>query len=228
MASGAALTSVWRASCAAVLAVDPTPRHFFDTGATRISPCGRAPPRAPRDPRNAETPDEHGGFAVPPRGFELRVPWLYEATFRSGKRNACRWTPLDSARLRRVFSPNFHPPVTAQPVAIGDRVRASGRRATSPSSVLAVVGARADGALADRPRQERGQGWRALLLRLGEAGATERRATLALRCRGSRERESPSATPPERRAAFARASRCLHAALESFVDGRGHSLPPSR
>ena len=153
MASGAALTSVWRASCAAVLAVDPTPRHFFDTGAKRISPCSRAPPRAPRDPRNAETPDKHEGFAVPPRGFEVHPPWLYQATFRSGKRNPCRWTPLGSARLRRAFSPNFHPPVTAQPVALGERVLASGRRATPASSVLAVLGARADGALAVRPER---------------------------------------------------------------------------
>jgi hypothetical protein len=124
-------------------------------------PCGRQRASLRRrrilwreGPRNDESALLMGASGVPPRGFELRRPWLYQATFRSGKRNPCRWTPLDPARLRRAFSPNFHPPVTAQPVALGECVLASGRRATSPSSVLAVVGARADGALADRPERE--------------------------------------------------------------------------
>ena len=112
----------------------PTPRR-------RARSDFRAELPAPR-PYNAKSLRYAGSSVVPPRGFELRRPWLYQATFRSGKRNPCRWTPLDSARLRRAFSPDFHPPVTAQPVALGECVLASGRRATPASSVLAVVGAR--------------------------------------------------------------------------------------
>ena len=116
-----------------------------------LSTCGAVAALSSAGPSTPKPPMKYGGSGVPPRGFELRRAWLYQATFRSGKRNPCRWTPVDSAPLRRAFSPNFHSPVTAQPVALGKCVLASGRRATPASAVLAVVGASADGALADRP-----------------------------------------------------------------------------
>lgn len=85
----------------------------------------------------------------------MRPPWLYQATFRSSKRNACRWTPLDSARLRQAPSPTFHPPVTAHLSHSASAGLASGRLARPASPVLAVVGARANGVLADRPQRGR-------------------------------------------------------------------------
>lgn len=86
----------------------------------------RAALRAPF-PRHAKTPQLAGLSVVPPRGFEVRAPWLYQASFRSRERNPYRSRPLDSARARRALSPDFHPASYGLGVALGN-VLASGRR----------------------------------------------------------------------------------------------------
>jgi hypothetical protein len=79
----------------------------------------------------------------------MRAPWLYQATFGLQAESL----PLDSAGFRLAPAGTFTqlcPAVTAQPVALGERVlRAAGW--LRPLRPYLRSSARANGALADRP-----------------------------------------------------------------------------
>ena len=125
-----------RATTPGVTELAPHPSEARTRGRWRPRSARRGRRNTSSIPKERRRPDGVGPRAVPPRGFEVQPPRLYQATFRSGKRNACRWTPLDSARLRRALSPSFLPPVTAQ---VARRAPAAGAWLTSRARAPAPI-----------------------------------------------------------------------------------------
>ena len=104
-------------------------------------------------PENAETPVLDGGFAaVPPRGFEVHPPWLYQATFRSSR--GMRAAGL--AGFRSAPAGTF---TQLSPTGHGSACRTRRTCSVYPAGRLHPLrlylrsSARADRALADRPQR---------------------------------------------------------------------------